>query len=146
MIKNLPAIQGTWIPSLVWEDSPREGNGYPLQYSCLGNPMDRGAWRAAVHGITKGWTQLNTRVCTQVTWSESLRSNLFCSFSISGLPRLVTGWFPLEKFESSNSSHVIGSQATNQSGGGTQYCKPTSADVVGQNGEDFSVNTGRLWG
>ena len=33
--------------------SPREGNGYPLQYSCLGNPMDRGAWWATVHGGRK---------------------------------------------------------------------------------------------
>ena len=33
--------------------SPGEGNGNPLQYSCLENPMDRGAWRAAVHGVTK---------------------------------------------------------------------------------------------
>ena len=32
--------------------SPREGNGYPLQYSCLENPMDRGAWQATIHGIT----------------------------------------------------------------------------------------------
>ena len=36
--------------------SPGEGNGNPLQYSCLENPMDRGAWRATVHGITKNWT------------------------------------------------------------------------------------------
>ena len=33
--------------------SPGEGNGNPLQYSCLENPMDRGAWRATVHGVTK---------------------------------------------------------------------------------------------
>ena len=33
--------------------SPGEGNGTPLQYSCLGNPMDRGAWHSAVHGVTK---------------------------------------------------------------------------------------------
>ena len=33
--------------------SPGEGNANPLQYSCLGNPMDRGAWRATVHGVTK---------------------------------------------------------------------------------------------
>ena len=33
--------------------SPREGHGNPLQYSCLGNPMDRGAWRATVHGVAK---------------------------------------------------------------------------------------------
>ena len=35
---------------------PEEGNGNRLQYSCLGNPMDRGAWRAAVHGIAKSQT------------------------------------------------------------------------------------------
>ena len=33
--------------------SPEEGNGSPLKYSCLGNPMDRGVWWATVHGITK---------------------------------------------------------------------------------------------
>ena len=33
--------------------SPREGNGYPLQYSCLGNTMDREAWRATIHGVMK---------------------------------------------------------------------------------------------
>ena len=36
-----------------------EGNGNPLQYSCLENPMDRGTWLAAVHGVTKSWTQLS---------------------------------------------------------------------------------------
>ena len=39
--------------------SPREGNSYPLQYSCLKNPMDRGAWWATVNGVTKNWTQLS---------------------------------------------------------------------------------------
>ena len=36
--------------------SPGEGNGNPLQYSCLENPMDRGAWWDTVHGVTKSWT------------------------------------------------------------------------------------------
>ena len=36
-----------------------EGNGTPLQYSCLENPMDRGAWWAAVHGVAKSWAQLS---------------------------------------------------------------------------------------
>ena len=35
---------------------PREGNGNPLQYSCLENPVDGGAWWATVHGVTKSWT------------------------------------------------------------------------------------------
>ena len=39
--------------------SPGEGNGNPLQCSCLGNPMDRGAWWATVHGVTKSQTQLS---------------------------------------------------------------------------------------
>ena len=38
---------------------PGEGNGNPLQYSCLGNCMDRGAWQATVHGVTKSRTQLS---------------------------------------------------------------------------------------
>ena len=36
-----------------------EGNGNPLQYSCLENPKDGGAWKAAVHGVAEGWTQLS---------------------------------------------------------------------------------------
>ena len=39
--------------------SPGEGNGKPLQYSCLENPMDGGAWWATVHGVAKGRTQLS---------------------------------------------------------------------------------------
>ena len=38
--------------------SSGEGNGSSLQYSCLEKPMDRGAWRATVHGVTKSWTRL----------------------------------------------------------------------------------------
>ena len=38
--------------------SPGKGNGNPLQYSCLENPMDRGVWWASVHGVAKSWTQL----------------------------------------------------------------------------------------
>ena len=41
------------------ERSPGEGNGYPLQYSWVVNPMDRGAWRATVHGVTQSWTRLS---------------------------------------------------------------------------------------
>ena len=48
-------------PGLIlgWGRSSGEGNGYPLQYSCLDNSMDREAWWATVHGISKGWTQLS---------------------------------------------------------------------------------------
>ena len=53
MVKNLPVMRETCVPSLAWEDSPGGGIGYPLQYSCLENPMDRGAWWATVHGVAK---------------------------------------------------------------------------------------------
>ena len=59
VVKNLPAKQQMQVQSMNWEDSPGEGNGYPLQYSCLGNPMDRGAWWDTVHGLAKSWTQLS---------------------------------------------------------------------------------------
>ena len=96
LVKNLPAIQETWVQSLHWEDPLEkgkathssilawriswvhgvmtftltfqgnypyvwsgEGNGNPLQYSCLENPMDWGAWWAAVYGVTKSQTQLS---------------------------------------------------------------------------------------
>ena len=41
------------------EKSSKEGNGTPLQYSCLENPMDGEAWKAAVHGVTEGQTRLS---------------------------------------------------------------------------------------
>ena len=54
-VKNLPAMQQTVsIPGSG--RSPGEGKGNPLQHPCLGNPMDRGAWRATVHGVTKSQT------------------------------------------------------------------------------------------
>ena len=62
VVKNLTAYAGdirdaVLIP--VSGRSPSEGNGYPLQYSYLKNPMDRGAWWATVHGVTKSHTGLS---------------------------------------------------------------------------------------
>ena len=58
MVKNLPAKAGDLgsVPG-SWR-SPKGGNGNLTQYSCLENPMDSRAWRATVHGVTKGRTQL----------------------------------------------------------------------------------------
>ena len=53
---NSSALSFLYNPTLT---SIGEGNGNPLQYSCLENPMDGGAWWAAVHGVTRSWTQLN---------------------------------------------------------------------------------------
>ena len=66
--------------------SPGKGNHYPIQYSCLENPMDRGAWRAAVHGVTQSRTRLKRlsssssssrgRRWCQVVWVRSLVGEL----------------------------------------------------------------------
>ena len=53
--------------------SPGEGNGNPPQYSCLGNPMDRGAWWPTVHGVTKSWTLLSDFTFTFTKWGYSVR-------------------------------------------------------------------------
>ena len=58
-LKRLPEMQGTWVWSLGWEDSPGEGNGNSLQYSCLETSMDRAAWWATVHGVKMSWTWLS---------------------------------------------------------------------------------------
>ena len=65
-------MQETWVQTLIWKDPTcpgankpmchnycGEGNGTPLQYSCLEHPMDGGAWWAAVHGVVKSWTRLS---------------------------------------------------------------------------------------
>jgi len=52
----------------VWLEVIGEGNGTPLQYSCLENPMDGGAWWAAVHGVEKSWTRLSNFTFTFMHW------------------------------------------------------------------------------
>ena len=69
MVKNLPTDAGEVgsVPGLG--RSPGKGNGNQLQYACLGNPKDRGVWRASVHGIVKelDTTQrLNNNICSNI--------------------------------------------------------------------------------
>ena len=73
MVKNLPAMQEAaynagnvgLIPGLG--RSPGEGSGYPLQYSCLGNPMDRETWWATVHRVAKVRHALETKTPPPLT-------------------------------------------------------------------------------
>ena len=67
MVKNPPTNEGNLgdmglLPGLG--RSPGEGNGYPLQYSCLKSSTDRGTWWSAVHGVPKSWTWLSTHTCS----------------------------------------------------------------------------------
>ena len=73
LVKNLPTVQESAckagdlgsIPGLG--RNPGEGNGNPVQYSCLGSPMDSGAWWAVVHGIAKTQTRLRMHAQTYVS-------------------------------------------------------------------------------
>ena len=82
VVKNLPVMQETQetqLLSLHGEDPLEEGGGHgnPLQYSCLEDPMDRGAWQATVHGVAKSSTwlkRLSMRTHTPIvlidTWKK----------------------------------------------------------------------------
>ena len=59
MVKNLPAMQETWVRSLGWEDPLEEGMATHSSICAWRIPMDRGAWWATVHGVAKSLTRLS---------------------------------------------------------------------------------------
>ena len=77
VVKNLPVSAGEVISIPGLGRSPREENGNPLQYSCLENPMDRGACWATVHGVTNSWTQLINSTTTITTYVPITVQKLF---------------------------------------------------------------------
>ena len=58
-VKNLPTMQEAWVRSPGWEDPLEEGMATHSSILAWKNPMDRGAWWATVHGVTKSWAQLS---------------------------------------------------------------------------------------
>ena len=56
MVENPPAMPETWVLSLGWEDTLEESMATHSSIPAWRIPMDRGAWRATVHGVTKSWT------------------------------------------------------------------------------------------
>ena len=105
LVKTLPAnARDTWdIASIPeWGRSPGEGNGNPLQYSCLGNPMDRRAWQPIVHGVAKSWAWLSAHtppvqyayvfvcrhVCMQIIYGVNLLLNLVSLSLLTGWPQI----------------------------------------------------------
>ena len=59
LVKNPPAMRETWVRSLGWEDALEEGMTTHSSILAWRISMDRGAWRATVHGVTKSWTRLS---------------------------------------------------------------------------------------
>ena len=58
MVKSLPAMWETWVQSLGQEDPLEKEMATHSTNSCLEHPMDRGAWQATVHGVTKSWSDV----------------------------------------------------------------------------------------
>ena len=76
MVKNLSANAGDIRDRSSISGSgrpPGEGDGSPLKYSCLENPMDKGAWWAIVHGFAKSWTRLK-----QLSTPRTLNPTIHC--------------------------------------------------------------------
>ena len=86
-LKRLPAMWETRVRSLGREDSPGEGNGNPLQYSCLENPMDRGAWWATVHEVAKSQIRLS-----DFTFTFNTEINYKYLYTHELLPGKSHGW------------------------------------------------------
>ena len=59
MVKNMPAMWETWVRSLGWEDPLEEGMATHSSILAWRMPMDRGTWRATVHGVAESWTRLS---------------------------------------------------------------------------------------
>ena len=95
VVKNLSANAGnssdaSSIPGLG--RSPGIGNGNPFQYSCMETPMDRGAGRATVHGVTKSWTQLSVRAHTHTQTLTSSHTYKNAKFpNLTYLVSLING-------------------------------------------------------
>ena len=74
VVKNPPAKQEMWVQSLGDEDPLGEGNGNPLQYSCLGNPTGREAWQATVHRVAE------SQAASTEAWNARMHTTLHVPF------------------------------------------------------------------
>ena len=77
VIKNLPANEGDTSSIPGSGRSPGDENSNPLQYSHLGNPMDRGACWATVHRVAKSWTQFSDKTTTATKWPKLTKGKIF---------------------------------------------------------------------
>ena len=90
-------MQEKQVWSLGRGDSGGGGISNPLQYSCLGNPMDRETWWATVHGVAKSWTRLSNWECTHsLKLSSCSTSSTWLSLCVTMEVTLITGFLEAE--------------------------------------------------
>ena len=94
LVKNPPTNTGNAGSVLGLRRSRGEGNSNPLQYSCLGNPVDRGAWQATTHGVTKSQTPLSNWACIrgQKMWDSTLWALVLGDHLFSWIPLNLSSW------------------------------------------------------
>ena len=92
MVKNLRAMQENQVQFLGPEDPQEKGNGHPFRCSCLENPMDRGAWWAAVHGVAKSQTPLSDFHSIRKDWKEKKQWVVYLSLSFSVIIVVFGAW------------------------------------------------------
>ena len=103
VVKNLPANAGDAgdggsVSGLG--RTPGGGNGNPLQYPCLENPMDRGAWWATVHGAAESQTQLSERVCTDTTHTHTYTHSIRVNSWVQGKYKYKARFVPSKNLDS----------------------------------------------
>ena len=76
MVKNLPVMRETWVPSVGWEDPLEEGMATHSSILAWKIPIDRGAWRATVHAVSKSWTRLRDFTFTFSRGSSQARDRI----------------------------------------------------------------------
>ena len=108
-----------------WGRSLREGNGNPLQYSCLENPMDGGAWWATVHGVTKSRTRLSDFT---ITYHYQPRDRT----AAPATPALQVNYLQWATWEAPIISHYLSSSWLWMSWGNTSWCPSRRVDTVFQ--------------
>ena len=131
MVKNPPANAGDTgsIPGLG--RSPEGGNGNLLQYACLGNPMDRGTWRATVHGVTKESDTTEWLTTRLVSWILPRRRRR-TKIKSSGMPKTHYSHFIISfglTVAQDLCCHSFIHSCNSLIGSFRTYCLPNSEDV-----------------
>ena len=100
MVKRLPAMQETWVRFPGSGRPPGEGNGNPLQYPCLENPMVRGAWQSTVHGVAKSWTWLsNFTITITKLRMKKMWFSIFVQIQLCGREQIAWRWYLIGRRE-----------------------------------------------